>query len=267
MGRTSRFWREKCVIITGASGGIGRALAEYLSTCGATLGLVARRTNVLAEVAESVASRGAKVGLAGADVVDCHATWAAVRALESQLGVCDVLVACAGVYHKTIVTQFNPDEANQVIATNVQGVINAFGAVLPGMTERRRGHLAAVASIAGLLGLPGAGAYSASKAAVITLLESLRVDLYPLGIKVTTICPGHVDTPMLSEQERAHRSGVLSADQTARRIAKAVERGLPEIWFPKTTWISARFARLLPFSLYRLIVSKYPQMEEPQGPS
>ncbi|KKK47671.1 hypothetical protein LCGC14_3152820, partial [marine sediment metagenome] len=111
-------------------------------------------------------------------------------------------------------------------------------------------------------GLPGAGAYFASKAAVVTLLESLRVDLHPLGVKVTTVCPGFVDTPMITEEERATLSGLMTAEDTARRISRAIERGRCEDWFPWHTRLSARLARLLPFGLYRRVMSHIPAMEE-----
>jgi short-subunit dehydrogenase len=95
------------------------------------------------------------------------------------------------------------------------------------------------------------GAYSASKAAVITLLESLRLDLHPLGIRVTTLCPGFVDTPLVANHDRRVLRFVLTVEQAAERIARAIEQGRAEYWFPWQTWLMARIARLLPFWLYR----------------
>lgn len=262
MRNSGTFWQDKCAIVTGASSGIGCALAEHLAACGAKVGLLARRAERLAELADRIRSQGGQAAFAVADVADWPATVSAVRKLESQLGTCDVLVANAGIYRKSDVRQFDPVAANEVIATNVQGVINALGAVLPGMVRRRSGHLAAVASIAGMLGLPAAGVYSASKAAVITLLESLRVDLHPLGVRVTAVCPGYVDTPMITDEERATTKNLLTARETARRIARAVARGQAVCCFPRRTRFLVRIARLLPPGLYRRIIARYPDMEE-----
>ena len=259
---TGSFWHQKCAIITGASSGIGSKLAELLAARGARVGLLARREPLLDELARLIASRGGRAAFAVGDVTHLPHVQTALRALEDELGPCDVLIANAGIYRKTNGREFDPAKANAVVATNLCGVINAIGAVLPGMVERGRGHLAAVSSIAGALGLPGAAAYSASKAAVTTLLESLRVDLRPLGIKVTTICPGFVDTAMITDGDRATVKNLVSAEEAARRIARAIERGRAECWFPWSTRLSTRVARLLPCYLYDRIMVHYPEMEE-----
>lgn len=256
------FWEDKCVVISGASSGIGRALAEEVASRGAKSGLLARREELLAEAARAIAQNGGKADFATADVVDGPATCRAVRRLEERLGPCDVLVACAGIYRKTDVEEFSAAKANAVVATNLQGVINLLGAILPGMVRRRRGNVAAVASVAAALGLPGGAAYCASKAALVTLLESLRVDLHPLGVKVTTVCPGYVDTPMITDEERATVAGLMTAEKAARRIARAIERGRSEDWFPWQTQFPARCARFLPFGIFRRVMAHFPPMEE-----
>jgi short-subunit dehydrogenase len=191
----------------------------------------------------------------------------AVQKLESELGPCDVMIANAGIYHKTDVTDFDVARQNHMIATNTQGVINTVGAVIPGMIKRGQGHLVAVASIAGMIGLPAAAAYSASKAAVIAMFQSLRVDLYPHGVQATVAAPGFVDTPLITDEERATLKDLLTAEQAAERICKAVERNRALDWFPWPTWLFCRLFSLAPSGLYRRLVAGIPDMEEPGHPS
>jgi short-subunit dehydrogenase len=130
------------------------------------------------------------------------------------------------------------------------------------MVERRSGHVAAVASLAAMLGLPAAGAYCASKSAVITLMESLRTDLYPLGVRVTTVCPSFVDTPMITDEERATMKHLMTADAAAQRIAHAIERGRAEYWFPWQEWLLVRLIRCAPLAVSRRIMAYIPEMED-----
>jgi len=257
--RRETFWQDQRVIITGASSGIGRALAEALVARGARLGLISRRQTQLTELAESL-NRGTGLlpaATATADVTRADEVQQAVAAIERELGPCDVLIASAGIHIPTPGPRFSPADANAVIATNVQGVINAIGAVLPGMVERRRGHVVAIASMAGLLGLPGVAAYSASKAAVITLMESLSIDLRRYGIRTTTICPGFVDTPLLKDHDRSKLKFLISAREAAERTLRAVEGGKAEAWFPWRMWAVARLGRALPKAIYRRLVSRW----------
>jgi len=259
------FWRGKCVIITGASSGIGRALAEVLSAHEARVGLIARREDRLQELAAGIASRGGRAAVAAADVTVREQVFHAVQTLEAALGPCDVLIANAGVYRKTAAREFDVQRAEMVLTTNLLGVVYALGAVLPGMVHRQRGHLAAVASVGGMIGLPGAAAYCASKQGVVTLLQSLRADLWRTGIRVTAVCPGYVDTPMITDEERVTLRDLVTAEDAARRIAWAIQRGRAEYWFPWWTALEVRLARLLPPRLAARILSRYPEMEEMIG--
>ena len=262
MKLSGAFWQDKCVIITGASSGIGRALAEVLGSHGSRVGLVARRERRLQELVEGIHSRGGRAALAAADVTVREQVLQAVSTLESALGPCDVLIANAGVYRKTAAREFDVQRAELVVSTNLLGVIYAVGAVLPGMVRRQHGHMAAVSSVGGMIGLPGAAAYCASKQGVVTLLQSLRADLWRTGIRVTAVCPGYVDTPMITDEERATLRDLVTADEAARRIAWAIERGRAEYWFPWWTALEVRLARLLPPRLAARILSRYPEMEE-----
>lgn len=255
------FWQDKCVLVTGASSGIGAALAKYLLVLGAKVGLIARRREVLEELGAALAAEG-RVAWAVADVTDAAGLALAVQTLEQQLGACQVLIANAGVYRKTEVSAFEAVTQNSVIDTNVQGVINSVAAVLPGMIARKQGHIVAVSSISAMLGLPGAGAYCASKAAVNALFQSLRVDLHPHGVQATVVAPGFVDTPIITEEERATLKDLLTAEQAAKRICLAIQRNRALDWFPWQTWLACRLFSFLPSGLYRRVITQVPEMEE-----
>ncbi|MBI5863488.1 MAG: SDR family NAD(P)-dependent oxidoreductase [Planctomycetes bacterium] len=245
------FWQSKTVIITGGSSGIGQALAEYIAPSGARIGLLGRDEARLRAACESARTLGsAQAEWAACDITDAAATQAAIRTLESRLGPCDVLIAGAGIHRHTNGRTFLAEDANAVVATNVNGVINAFGAVLPGMVARGGGRLVAISSLAALRGLPTSGAYSASKAAVRTLCDGIRVDLRHTGVQVTTILPGFVDTPMLGRERREKIPRILSPGQAADRIASAIERGRTECAFPLRTHLVAWIISRLPLCVY-----------------
>jgi len=262
MAVNSEFWQDKCVVVTGASSGIGKALAEQLIKRGAKVGLLARTEHKLAQLTNSFAVPVNRVAWACADVTDEAVTAAAIQHIEAQLGACDVMIANAGIYHKTDVTRFDANRENAVIATNLQGVINSIGAVLPGMVKRKRGHLVAVSSLAGMIGLPAGATYSASKAALVTLFQSLRVDLHPFSVNATIVAPGFVDTPMITDEERATLKDLVSAEQAAIRICNAIQNNRAVDWFPWQTWLACRLLSFLPSGLYRRLVVNIPEMEE-----
>lgn len=257
------FWRGKSVVITGGSSGIGRAAAVALAATGARVGLIARTAGPLARTAAEIHAGGGTVVTACCDVTHAEALRAAVAELERGHGTCDVAIASAGIHR--VSWPLEAMVAGDVIDVNVTGCINLAAAVLPGMIERGQGRICGVASIAGVVGLPGNAVYCASKAAVIAFLEGLRLDAKPAGIIVTTALPGVVDTPMITDTERRSGSAV-SAGEAAFRILRAIERGRAEVWFPRRTAILARLARLLPPALRDLALRRQPRLEEPSRP-
>jgi short-subunit dehydrogenase len=258
----SAFWKNKCIIITGASSGIGEALSTELVARGAKVGLIARRQEKLEMLTSQLKSDGSQVAFATADVTDAKAVTNATTLLESSLGPCDILIANAGIYHKTDVLTFDAAKENAVIATNTQGVINSIATVLPGMISRKSGHVVAVSSIAAMVGLPAAASYSASKAALVTFFQSLRVDLHSHGIKATIAAPGFVDTPLITEEERETIKDLITAEQAAKRICYAIRHNRSVDWFPWQTWLVCRLLSFLPSGLYRRAVAHIPEMEE-----
>ncbi len=248
------------VIITGASTGIGAALALEYGRRGHKVGLVARRADLLAEVAEQVRAAGGTAAFAAADVTRRSDLTEAIGQIEASLGPCDLLVANAGSGEPTPAHKSPIDTIERILDLNVKGVLFAIGAVLPGMVERKSGHIAAVSSVAGFRGLPGSGGYSASKAYVTTLLESFRVDLKRRGVAVTSINPGFIATP-LTAPNRFKMPFLMGADRAARIIADGLDHRPAELTFPFPMKVLMNLARLVPNWLYDLVIKSASPMK------
>ncbi len=231
---------NQVAVVTGASSGIGRALARALAAEGCKVGLVARRQDQLASLADEIRASGGVAEHAAADVAERLQVVAAIRDLAGRLGPVDLLVANAGVGAPTILEPMNVSDVEKMFRVNVLGVVYSLEAVLPAMLERGRGHVAAVSSIAAYKGLPGEWGYSASKAAVNNVMEGLRIQLRDRGIAVTTICPGFVATPM-TEVNEFKMPWLLTADAAARRIVRALRRRKKVYSFP---WQMSVFMKL-----------------------
>jgi len=241
-------WKDKVVLVTGASSGIGRALAVELGRRGARLALLARREEELLKAAEEVERAGGRALALAADVRDAEAVRAAVERVRGLWGRVDVLVANAGMSSVSGATDLRAAEAGDVITVNVIGVVNSVAAVLPVMLERKSGHLVAISSLAAYRGMPKSGAYSASKAAVSTFFESLRVDLRRSGIDVTVIHPGFIRTPLTAQRKKL--PFLLEVDDAACRIIRAVERRARTYAFPWQLAAVVRVIKHLPGRLY-----------------
>jgi short-subunit dehydrogenase len=227
-------------IITGASSGIGAAMARELSRRGYALALLARRAELLDQLASELPDTVA----IPCDVTDSAAVHDAVK----RAGPIDVAIANAGVGVTGHALKII-DEAEVMMRVNYFGMLYLFGAVVPAMIERGAGRFAGIASIAGLRGMPSASGYSASKAAMQAFLESARVELSPLGVRVTTVNPGFIATPM-TEKNTFRMPFLMQADAAARIIVDGIERGARVVEFPRPMSMAMRFARLLPSSLY-----------------
>jgi short-subunit dehydrogenase len=235
------------VIITGASSGIGAALARHYLRAGATLGLISRRQRELADIATAAS---APVEIYAADVRDAAAIQAAAADFIARHGSPDIVIANAGVSIGTL-TEFaeDLDAFEDVIDINLTGMVRTFQPFLGAMRDSRRGVLVGIASVAGCRGLPGAAAYSASKAAAISYLESLRSELSASGVRVLTICPGYIETPMTA-QNPYPMPFIMSAETAARKIAAIVDSGKSYAVIPWQMAIVARLLRVLPNWLF-----------------
>lgn len=255
----SQNFKYKTALITGASSGIGRDLALNLARRGCHVGLVARREAELQALKSEIEAFGGKAAYAAADVTDAKSVKAAVTSIENELGGIELLVANAGVSIRVHSMNYDPVKIAQVYSVNVLGLNNAIAAVIGGMIKRKHGHIVGISSLASYRGLAGHSTYCGSKAAVNTQLEGLRVELRPHNVKVTTICPGYIKTPMVAHHN-FKLPFMLEPTDAAQRIVRAVERGCRRYDFPWQTVLAAKVMATLPAWLYDRLPQPYSKM-------
>ncbi|MBB3213977.1 hypothetical protein FHW67_003283 [Herbaspirillum sp. Sphag1AN] len=248
------------VFITGASSGIGAALARAYARQGAVLGLVARRREVLEQL-RSTLHNPERHHVFALDVTDHAALWKAAEAFIAETGGADVVIANAGISQGTL-TEYVEDLPifERIIATNVSATVATFAPFLATMKSQPHAdqcRLVGIGSVAGIRGLPGAGAYSASKAAVISYCESLRVELRSSGIKVVTIAPGYIDTPM-TQINHYRMPFLMPVEKFAVRALATIARGSSYRVIPWQMGVVAKLLRCLPNCVYDFAFSKAP---------
>lgn len=241
------------VVISGASSGLGLALAQHYLQQGAQVAACARRADLLQNLSEQFPGQ---VYCYPLDVRDAAALQLAAQHFIAQAGVPDIVIANAGVSSGTL-TEYAEDihAFQQVMDINVMGVVKTFQPFISAMRETGNGTLVGVASVAGFRGLPGAGAYSASKAALISYLESLRVELHGSGVSVVTLCPGYIETPMTAINPYA-MPFILPVDQAARRIARVIAARKSFAVVPWQMGLVGHLLKRLPNWLYGRILSR-----------
>jgi NAD(P)-dependent dehydrogenase (short-subunit alcohol dehydrogenase family) len=233
------------VWITGASSGIGRDVALHLAKSGVRVAASARSADALA----ALAAQQPGITAFPLDVTDRAAVAAVVRAIEATIGPIDLALLNAGIWQPMGARDFNAPMAVHSISVNYFGIIYALDALIPLLIGRGSGHLALVSSVAGYRGLPKAAAYSPSKAAVISLAETLKPDLAARGVKVSVINPGFVETPM-TRVNKFPMPFIIKSDDAANRIITGLKTGKFEIAFPWQLVSILKLARILPYSLY-----------------
>lgn len=240
------------VFITGASSGIGAALARRYAAQGAVLGLVGRRLDALRDLCDSLPGQGHRVY--ALDVRDRPALHAAARDFLTA-GPVDRVIASAGISAGTLAGE--PEDFSvfqDIFDINVLGMVSTFEPFIGPMRERRRGVLVGIGSVAGVRGLPGAGAYSGSKAAVRALCESLRVELRGTGVRVVTIAPGFIATPMTAHNPY-RMPFLMPVDRFAEQAVRAIEAGDRYRVIPwPMAWVG-RLLRLVPDALYDAVAA------------
>lgn len=245
----------KSLVISGASSGIGLALARHYLERGATVAVFARRGELLQTLSAEFPN---KVFCYTLDVRDASAIRDVAGDFMARVGVPDIVIANAGVSRGTLTEYVEDEEVFQnVMDINVLGMVKTFQPFLSAMRKAKQGTLVGIASVAGFRGLPGSGAYSASKAAAISYLESLRVEMHGSGVKVVTLCPGYIKTPM-TEVNNYPMPFILEADEAAKRMARVIERGKSFAVVPWQMGLVGWLMKRLPNWLYDKAFSKAP---------
>ncbi len=252
----------KRIWLTGASYGIGQALAVELASRGAILALTARSADKLTELQARLAAGGAVCHVLTGDVTDLERMKEVAAKLRNTLGGIDILIANAGTHKFTKPEAFDTAEYMGLMDLNFGGMLRCIEAVLPDMIDKRSGHIVGVASLAGFRGLPRAAAYGASKSAAIHFLESIRFHLADHRIPVTIINPGFVRTP-LTDKNDFKMPFLVEPDRAARIICDGIARQKDEVAFPFPFSTVIKLMRVLPYPLYKLVMKRvWKKMQE-----
>tara|TARA_B110000971_G_C20005234_1_gene498791 strand:+ start:201 stop:968 length:768 start_codon:yes stop_codon:yes gene_type:complete len=241
--------QDGCAWITGASSGIGAALALELASRGWQVAISARRKADLAKIAKGQDNITAFV----CDVTDREAMAATATKIEKKLGPIALGIINAGIYLPTAFPDFDAEIFDRTFEVNLTGTVNGLAALMPLMVSRGQGHISLVSSVAGYGGLPTSAAYGASKAALFNLGESMAMDLKASGVHVSMVAPGFVKTPA-TDVNPFPMPFIIEAEDAARRIANGLAKGKTHISFPKRFSYLLRAINLLPRGLYVKLV-------------
>ena len=256
----------KLVFVTGASSGIGQALARRFHAAGYNVAMVARTVEPMREWARAAGWREDRYRVYAADVAVTDDMVQAARDCLVLQGLPDVVIACAGIsVGVDTAVREDLEVMARVFAVNNLGMAATFHPFLQAMQKRRSGVLVGIASVNGIRGFPGHGAYCASKAAVISYCESLRGELRGSGVRVTTLCPGYIDTP-LTRANRYAMPFLMQPDAFADRAFRAIEAGDSYRVIPWQMAIVARVLRLLPNGLFDRLFAGRPRKRRASEP-
>ncbi len=249
-------WQNKIVLLTGASSGIGEALAIALAKKGAIIGLLARRKELLEKLKKQCEKVGGTARVFACDITDENAVLAAADEMYAEFNRIDILIANAGIGGNNKETRaLQPLAVKKVIDINLMGAVNSVHAVLPRMLKAGSGQIVAISSLAGFRGLPRSAAYSASKAGMTAFFESVRLDVRHQGIDVTIIQPGFIKTPLTSGRE-AKMPFIMELDDAIPLFIKAIEKKKRFAAFPWQLATVVRAGKFLPAWLYDRVAAK-----------
>lgn len=243
-------FKNKVILLTGASSGIGEALAVELARRGATLGLLARREDLLQDLATRCESAGGTARIFPVNVTDSDGLHLAAEHLRGEFSHIDILIANAGIGGNDEATRtYQPDAVKAIIDVNLLGAVNAIHAVVPAMLERGSGQLVGISSLAGFRGLPKSAAYSASKAGMTAFFESVRLDVQAQGINVTIIQPGFIKTPLTAGRHNK-MPFIMELEDAIPHFVRAIEKKKKFAAFPWQLATIVRAGKFMPAWLY-----------------
>lgn len=245
----SQTWKNKVVLLTGASSGIGEAMAIALAEKGAILGLLARREDLLNQLAEKCEKAGGQARVFACDVTDEQGVTESVNQFQNEFGKVDVLICNAGIGGSAHAKNLTNELFRKVVNVNLMGAVYAVTAVLPKMIEQNSGQLVAISSLAGFRGLPMSASYSASKGAMTNFFESLRLDLLKTNISVTIIQPGFILTPLTADRKNK-LPFLMKLEDAVPLFIKAIEKKKRFSAFPWQLATFVKLGRLFPGWLY-----------------
>ncbi len=246
---------NKTILITGASTGIGKALACELSKINCRLILTARRENLIKEYRNELFLKDDDLLILKNDVCDKSSCAEAYQQIIKKFGGVDLAILNAGFGQNVKVENFDSAWAEKIYGTNVMGLVYWVEQLIPDFIKNKSGVIAGVSSLADNRGFSGSGFYSSSKAAATFFLEGLRVELYPYNVKVITIKPGFVKTPM-TDKNNFEMPFLMPVEKAAKIIIKKIEREKRIIQFPWQTFFLTRLIGLLPSGVYEYFARK-----------
>jgi len=247
--------KDKVVIITGASSGIGYKIAELLAKENAKLALLARRVQIIDELKEKLSSLTDIISIK-CDVKNKSEVKDAFKKIKEHFGKIDIILMCAGIGNRYDIGKFSSANAEEAFGVNLFGMIYCIEEVLPEFLARKEGMIIGVSSIADVRGFPRSAFYSSSKSAATILLESLRVELKKYNVKVITVRPGWVDTPMIKKNE-FQMYFILNVEKAARIIIRGIKKEKRIIQFPFPIIWGSKLIKILPNFLFDYFAGKH----------
>jgi short-subunit dehydrogenase len=248
-------FKNKTVLLTGASSGIGYSLAKLLPKENCSIALISRRIEILDKLVNEIGSANVKVSAYKCDVGELNEVKTTFGEIKKDFGKIDIAILNAGTSSRKDIRTYSASVANEIFKVNTLGIVNCVEQLLPDFINRKEGMIVGVSSLAESRGFPKSGFYNASKAAATLLLESLRIELKPYNIKVVIVKPGFVRTPMTDKNE-FHMPFIIDVDKAAKIILNGIKKEKKIVQFPLPIVIGSKLVKFMPDWLFDFIMSK-----------